>query len=106
MEVTKGLKGLGAHIAPDGNHRDQFEAFIFEQPGNEGKITQWKNSIASSYLKQHDVYFSAFHFIFKSVEYVLPATSMCDKDCKKIDSTIHKILLPKLGIARTMSIAY
>ena len=106
LDVTMGLKGLGVHIAPDGNHRDQLEALISEEPGKEGKITKWKNSIASSYLRQHDVYISAFSSIFKSVEYILPATSICDKDCKKVDTMVHKTLLPRLGIVRTMSIAY
>ena len=40
------------------------------------------------------------------MEYVLPATSLSDEDCDKIDTMIHKTLLPKLGVVRSLSIAY
>jgi len=51
-------------------------------------------------------FLSAFYSIFKSVEYVLQATSLIDKDCDKIDTMIHKTLLPKLRVVHSMSIAY
>jgi len=106
LDTKCGLKGLRVHISPEGNHDDLLDFFISTTPGKEGKIAKWTNSINSSSLKQHDVYVSAFHSIFKSVEYVLPATSMSDAECKKIDTMLHKTFLPRIGIIRTMSIAY
>jgi len=106
LEVHHGLTGLGVCIAPDGNQMDQVNTFMNTKPGQEGKIIQWINNIRSKYLRPHDVYLSAFRSIFKSIEYVLPATSMSESETKLIETKLYKVMLPKMGVARNISLPY
>ena len=94
-----GLKGLGVHIAPDGSYNDQMQASI-------KKIQQWNESIRTSYLDRHDVHLSAFSSIFKTVEYVLPATSLNTRQCHKLDTTMHKTYISRIGINKNLPLPY
>ena len=106
LEVTQGLTGLGVCIAPDGNQMDQINDFMNVKPGQEEKITQWINNVRSKYLRPHDVCLSAFRSIFKSIEYVLPATSMSETETKLIETKLYKVMLPRMGVARNISLPY
>ena len=106
MEPTIGLTGLGVCISPDGNQTDQVNLFMDETPGKEGKVATWIKQIRSKYLRPHDVYLSAFRSIFKSIEYVLPATSMSEKEGNTIEKKLYKTMLPRMGVARNISLAY
>ena len=96
---TVGLKGLGVHIAPNGSYNDQVKALL-------KKIQQWNESIRTSYLNKHDVHLSAFSSIFKTVEYVLPATSLTSRQCYKLDTAMHKTYISRIGINRHMPLPY
>lgn len=99
LDVNFGHKGLGVHTAPDGSHHQQVEAII-------KKITTWNQLIKVGYLTKHDIYTSAHTSIFKSVEYILPATSMSGQECKKIDTAMHKTYLSRMGINKHLPLAY
>ena len=99
-EAHEGLKGLGVVVSPDGSWEDQMKELLEE------KIIPWNNSIKTSYLYKHDVYRSAFESIFKSVEYILPATSFNERQCNRIDAQIHNTFLPKIGVDTHLPLAY
>ena len=100
LSVSEGWKGLGVIAAPDGNWNDQVE-FLVEE-----KIKPWNNSIQNSLLQKHDVYRSAFTSIFKTVEYPLAATYMSKRQCKYINTHLHKKFLSKIGINGHLPLAY
>ena len=94
-----GLKGLGVHIAPDGSNADQVKALS-------KKIRDWNELIRTSYLNKHDVHLSAFSSIFKTIEYVLPATSLNTSECRKLDTLMHKVYVSRIGINQHLPLAY
>jgi len=106
LETNIGLTGLGVCIAPDGNQLDQVRCFMNETPGNEGKVATWIKQVGSKYLRPQDVHTSAFRSIFKSIDYVLPATSMSEAECKMIETKLYKTMLPKMGVARNIALSY
>ena len=106
MGADQGLTGLGVCIAPNGNQVNQIQSFMDETPGKEGKVASWIKSIRSRHLRPYDVYLSAFRSIFKSIEYVLPATSISTSEAKQVETKLYEVLLPKIGVARKISLAY
>ena len=100
LEAHQGFKGLGVVTAPDGNWKDHVDYLINE------KIKPWNKSIQTSYLQRQDVYRAAFTSIFKTIDYTLPATYMDTKQCKAINTELHKKFLPKIGIDVHLPLVY
>ena len=59
-----------------------------------------------SYLQRQDIHVSAFTWIFKTIEYVLPATSMTIHQCKTITTSLHKDFLSRMGINKHLPTVY
>jgi len=100
LEIHQGFKGLGVITAPDGNWKDHVKYLIDE------KIKPWNKSIQTSYRKRKDVYRAAFTSIFKKIDYTLSATYMDTKQCKAINTELHKNFLPKIGIDVHLPLVY
>ena len=100
LDIRTGWKGLGIVSSPSGNWKDHVTYLIKD------KIEPWNASIRSSYLQKHDVYRSAFTFIFKSIDYTLPATSLTSSQCQHINAQLHKKYLPRIGIDSHMPLPY
>ena len=100
LHIKNGWKGLGVIASPAGCWNDHVQYLI------EDKIIPWNNSIRSSYLQKHDVYRAAFTSIFKTIDYTLPATSLNETQCKKINAQLHKRYLPRIGVDNHMPLEY
>ena len=98
-EVSYGHKGLGLHSAPIGTFKDESQALL-------DKTKTWNTAIATSYLQRQDIHVSAFTSIFKTIEYVLPATSMTSDQCKTITASLHKKFLSRMGSNQHFSTVY
>jgi len=92
-------KGLGVCTAPDGSFIQQIDVLL-------QKIDRWNENIRTSYLTKYDVYTSAFSSIFKSVEYVLPATSFNSIQCIRLDRALHKSYVSRICINKHLPLAF
>jgi hypothetical protein len=99
LEINVGHKGLGVHSAPDGSFEQQMQALL-------EKINTWNSRIHKSYLRKYDVYLSAFSSLFKSIEYVLPATSLTTTQCTTLNKAIHKKFISRIGINKHLPLSY
>jgi len=86
--------------APDGNWNDHVDYLV------KIKIQPWNTSISASYLHRHDVYRSATTVIFKSIDYMLPVTSVFSKQCHAINIRLHKTFLPRISVDIHLPLVY
>ena len=93
LEVSEARETLGVFIAMDGNHNTQTAEFL--------KIAhRWSNRVRSSCLLRMEAWFSLNLCIMKSLEYLLMAPSLSQKQCETIMQPILNAALPALGFNR------
>ena len=79
----------------------------------EGQITKLRNTISkwtplltNGYLHRRLVWRGFWGKLWPALRYPLPATNLSPAQSKKLLIPLYKILLPKLGVASTMPVAY
>ena len=88
-------KGLGHRMAPDGNQNDEFK-FRLEQ------CHELARRIAPARLTFEESYLMLITRILPKVTYSMPITMFDKKQCKRLNTPIDQVLLPKLGVNRHM----
>ena len=93
ISSNKSQEMLGVYLSPDGNNEDQFQ--IMKQ-----KAIQFGEVIRSQYFHRHEVWIALKTMVMKSLEYVLPATTLTKAQCDKIMWQLLQHFLPRAGINR------
>jgi hypothetical protein len=87
LEAHESRKTLGVETAPDSNSDREFWRMRKLMEG-------WQDNISSSHLRKKDAW-QAFNItIWKSLEYLLPATSLSEAQC-------HSIMAPSIVVGLT-----
>ena len=84
---------LGVFIAPDGNHKEQFQNLL-----SKAKFLGERNRTIPAY--SHEAWTGLTHIAMKSLEYCLPSTNLTKSECTTIMWELLRAFLPKAGINR------
>ena len=87
---------LGVFLAPDGNNKRQIEEF-------KKKTSKFSEYIRTGHLTRHEAWTTLTTVALKSIEYALPALTLTKEECTSVIWPLLKVLLPKIGISRTIS---
>ena len=79
LDPSTGMNTLGVTLAPDGNNTKAVEEL-------RQKSQKWKDLVDTGYLKGSDVYLALHSTIYKSLQYLLPALTLTEKECRWIAS--------------------
>ena len=82
QEPTKGSMGLGVHLAPDGNNKDQIKYMT-------GKVLKWTKNIKAAFLSQFAAVLDIKTTIWATLRYLLAALTMTEAQCDKLVQPIY-----------------
>lgn len=96
LQPFQAHKTLGCHIALNFNQKMQFRKL-------NDKLLDWNTKMKSSFLSATEKIKSYKTFTAKGVEYVLPTSSLSEKQCQDLDKLVTPILYNAHGIQRNNS---
>ena len=99
QEPTKGSMGLGVHLAPDSNNKDQIKYMT-------GKVLKWTKNIKAAFLSQFAAVLDIKTTIWATLRYPLAALTMTESQCDKLVQPIYSCILPQMGVNRHIAKLY
>ena len=99
FDINHSKDGLGLHVNPDGSMESQLE-FLTK------KIDAWTTRLKRSSLSRHHTYIAAKTRILRTLIYSLPGCMFSIKQCRSIEFSLYKVLMPKMGISYTTPLPY
>ena len=96
LEPSKAKEMLGVRLAPDGNQKEQLEAI-------KTKMKVFADLIRVGHVTKHEARTSLTMMAMKSLEYMLPAMTLSEKEYADIMKPVLKYYLPKAGINRNIA---
>ena len=91
LPPTKAMKMLGVWLAPDGNHKAQYE-YLLE------KAQQLSEYIRTGHVNRHEAWVSLNLMATKTIEYCLPATTFSEEELNNIMKPLFKQFLLRAGL--------
>ena len=86
-------KGLGYHICPDGNQKQEFDVVM-------NKLRRISSSTAHAFLTPSETKQLLYQRLMPAIDYVLHATSFSKRQCKQMDTNIRKNIYPHMRFNR------
>ena len=99
FDINHSKDGLGLHVNPDGSMESQLE-FLTK------KIDAWTTKLKRSSLSRHHTYIAAKTRILRTLIYSLPGCMFSIKQCRSIEFSLYKVLMPKMGVSYTIPLPY
>ena len=93
--VDEPNKGLGCLMAPSGQQESEFE-FRLKQCRDAASRT------SGAILSRREAHFMLSGRIVPQVTYSMPVTSLSSIQCRKMNTAIDRVMLPKLGVNQHM----
>ena len=87
---------LGVKLAPDGNQEQQLVAI-------KEKMSLFAEKIRTGHVTRHEAWMSLSMVALKSLEYMMPAMHLSERDYNEIMKPVLQQFLPKMGINRNIS---
>ena len=87
---------LGVRLAPDGNHKEQFNSL-------KKKMKQLSEFIRVGHVNRYEAWTSLTMMSLKSLEYSIPAMTFSKEEYRQIMTPVLKYFLPQAGINRNIA---
>ena len=98
-EIDIGTKGLGVYLEPSGYEKTQLEIM-------KTSSTMWAIKMKHNTISRYSVSLGLRTTITKSHQYKLPAMTFSEAQCDLIMKPVYNVILSKIGINKTIPLAY
>ena len=96
LQAHEAKEMLGIQLAPDGNHDLQLQSI-------KEKMNLFAEIIRTGHVNRHEAWMSLSMVTMKSLEYMMPAMHLSEKEYNDVMKPVLKQFLPKMGINRNIS---
>jgi len=96
VPAHQSMRTLGVRIAADGNMKGELKYLI-------ERSCEWADNLSKAYLHRSEAALALLTTISRTWAYPLPCTSFSYEECEKIMLPVYKVILPKMGVIRSIA---
>lgn len=93
LEADQAFETLGIMVSPDGDQKAELQHLL-------SKTDKWASNVSHSTLQGQDAATAYKSTIFRTIAYPLPATTFSPAECKQIQRSALRTILPRYRINR------